>query len=120
MLSRLTGARTPTDEERAAMPPVWQPMVRRHPITRRKSLYISPIYNDEVEGMDEQASVALIQELTEFAEQDRFVFRHKWADDDIVMWDNRCTMHLVTPHDADEKRIMHRTTIAGTEDVEAA
>ena len=118
-LSRLTGAIPPTQEELAAMPPVWQPLVRRHPTTRRKSLYISPIYNDRIEGMNSDDSVKLIAELTAFAEQDRFVFKHRWADDDIVMWDNRCTMHLVTPHDPTEKRIMHRTTIAGTLAVEA-
>ena len=119
-LSRLTGATPPTPEERAAMPPVWQPLVRRHPVTGRKSLYISPIYNDEIEGMESEAAVELVAALTAFAEQDRFVFKHKWTDHDIVMWDNRCTMHLVTPHDPTEKRIMHRTTIAGTHAVEAA
>ena len=119
-LSRLTGATPPTPEERAAMPPVWQPLVRRHPVTRRKSLYISPIYNERVEGMEDDEAIKLLAELTEFAEQERFVFKHHWADDDIVMWDNRCTMHLVTPHNPTEKRIMHRTTIAGTLAVEAA
>ncbi len=107
-------------EERAAMPPVWQPMVRRHPVTGRRSLYISPIYNDQVEGMSEQDTTAFIEELATFAEQDRFVYRHRWETNDIVIWDNRCTMHLVTPHDPEERRIMHRTTIAGEEAVVAA
>ncbi len=112
-LSRISGARKPTDEERSAMPPIWQPMVRKHPVTGRKSLYISPIYNDHVEGMSESESFNLIAELAEFAGQEHFVYRHKWETDDILMWDNRCTMHLVTPHDPSEKRIMHRTTIVG-------
>ena len=95
------------------MPPVWQPMVRRHPVTGRKSLYISPIYNDEVEGMSPGAAKRLIDDLTGFAAQARFVYRHRWETDDVLLWDNRCTMHAVTPHDPRERRVMHRTTIVG-------
>jgi len=109
-----------TPEERAAVPPVWQPLVRIHPVTKRKSLYISPIYNDEVEGMAPADAQRLIAELVEFAAQPRFVYRHSWEPDDVVMWDNRCTMHQVTPHDPRERRVMHRTTIVGTEPVLAA
>jgi len=120
MLSRIANARKPTDEERAAMPPAWQPMIRKHPVTGRASLYISPIYNDAIEGMDDAEATDLIGELAEFASQDRFVYRHHWTADDILMWDNRCTMHLVTPHDPMERRVMHRTTIVGDGPVLAA
>jgi alpha-ketoglutarate-dependent taurine dioxygenase len=120
MLSRLTGARPPTAAERAAMPPAWQPMVRVHPVTGRKSLYISPIYNDQIEGIEDTAAVDLVNELAEFAGQDQFVYKHTWSPDDIVMWDNRCTMHLVTPHNPSERRVMHRTTITGEGPVLAA
>ena len=120
MLSRELGARRPTEEERAAMPAIWQPLVRIHPVTGRKSLYISPIYNDAIEGMDDAEAVDLVAELTAFAEQEQFVYRHQWESHDIVMWDNRCTMHYVTPHDPTERRVMHRTTIAGDERVIAA
>ena len=113
MLSRISGARKPTEEERAAMPPVWQPMVRVHPVTGRKSLYISPIYNDQIEGMEDDEAVDTIMELAEFAGQDRFVHSHEWETHDILLWDNRCTMHIVTPHDPTERRVMHRTTIVG-------
>lgn len=106
-----------TEEEKAKVPAIWQPMVRRHPVTVRKSLYISPIYNDEVEGMDQPSAKQLIDELTAFAGQDRFVYSHRWETDDIVMWDNRCTMHAVTPFDPRERRVMHRTTIVGAEPV---
>ena len=102
-----------TEAERAAMPPVWQPMVRRHPVTGRKSLYISPIYNDEVEGMSPGAAKRLIDDLTAFAAEAGFVYRHRWETDDVLLWDNRCTMHAVTPHDPRERRVMHRTTIVG-------
>jgi taurine dioxygenase len=108
-----------TEEEKAAMPPVWQPMVRQHPVTGRLSLYISPIYNDEIEGMGRDEARQLVKDLTEFAGQSRFVYAHRWSPDDVVMWDNRCTMHQVTPHDPRERRVMHRTTIVGTEPVMA-
>ena len=120
MLARELGARQPTEAERKAMPAVWQPMVRRHPVTGRKSLFISPIYNDAVEGMDASEAAALIRELTEFSEQKQFVYEHRWETDDILMWDNRCTMHYVTPYDPTERRVMHRTTIAGDAEVIAA
>lgn len=109
-----------TEDEKAAMPPVWQPMVRKHPVTGRKSLYISPIYNDEVEGMTVEAGQKLIAGLTAFAADPRFVYSHRWETDDMLMWDNRCTMHQVTPFDAAERRVMHRTTIVGQEPVIAA
>ena len=102
-----------TEEEKAAMPAVWQPMVRRHPVTGRKALYISPIYNNEVEGMNEADSKRLIDDLAAFAGERRFVYSHQWETDDVLMWDNRCTMHAVTPFDPRERRVMHRTTIVG-------
>jgi taurine dioxygenase len=119
-LHRLSELKPLTEEERAAMPPVWQPMVRIHPVTRRRSLYISPIYNDAVEGMEAEAARRLIDDLTEFAAQERFIYRHRWEPDDVLMWDNRCTLHAVTPHDPTERRVMHRTTIVGDGPVIAA
>src|SRR5215468_7119111 len=71
MLSRLVGSPPPTEQEKAAMPPVWHPLVRRHPVTGRKSLYISSIYNDAVEGMEAGPARRLIEELSAFAEQPR-------------------------------------------------
>lgn len=120
MLSRLVGSPPPSDAERAAMPPVWHPMVRRHPVTGRKSLFISSIYNDAVEGMEDVAARRLIEELSDFAAQPRYMYRHVWAPHDVLMWDNRCTVHAVTPHDPGERRVMHRTTIVGRESVLAA
>jgi len=120
MLSRLVGSPPPTAEEKAAMPPVWHPMVRRHPVTGRKSLYISSIYNDEVEGLEDKAARKLIEDLTEFAAQPKYMYRHEWEPHDVLMWDNRCTVHAVTPHDPNERRVMHRTTIVGRDQVVAA
>jgi alpha-ketoglutarate-dependent taurine dioxygenase len=103
------------------IPEVEQPLVRRHPVTRRKSLFISPHTMDRVVGLSAEEGRKLLDELTEFATQDRFVYRHTWAKDDVIMWDNRCTMHAVTPYDnASVRRIMHRTTLVGDGPVLAA
>ena len=115
MLSRLTGAPAPSGAERAAVPPVWHPMVRRHPESGRKSLFISSIYNDMVEGISEDESRRLIEDLSAFAAQPKYMYRHVWEPHDVLMWDNRCTVHAVTPYDPHERRVMHRTTIVGNE-----
>ena len=119
-LHRLSDLKPLTEAERASMPPAWQPLVRRHPVTGRKSLYISPIYNDAVEGLDTEAARRLIDDLTAFAAQPRFMYKHRWEPHDVLMWDNRCTVHAVTPHDPTERRVMHRTTISGDQPVLAA
>jgi len=119
MLHKLVGNPPPTKEEAAAMPPAWHPLVRRHPVTGRKSLYLSSIYNDAIEGLEEGASRRLIEELSDFAAQPKYMYRHEWEPHDVLMWDNRCTVHAVTPHDPKERRVMHRTTIVGSEPVMA-
>jgi alpha-ketoglutarate-dependent taurine dioxygenase len=119
-MHRLRDLKPLTEAEKASMPPAWQPLVRRHPVTERKSLYISPIYNDAVEGMNDADALRLIENLTEFAAQPRFMYRHHWSPHDVLMWDNRCTVHAVTPHDPTERRVMHRTTIVGDQLVVAA
>ena len=119
-LGRLAAIKPLSEEERQAMPPVWQPMVRRHPVTGRKSLYISPIYNDAIDGMTDAAAVELVRELAEFAGRPEFVYCHGWRKHDIVMWDNRCTMHRITPYEPSERRVMHRATIVGDGPVIAA
>ena len=119
-LHRLRDLKPLTEAEKTAMPPAWQPLIRRHPVTARKSLYISPIYNDAVEGLDEISARQLIDDLIGFAAQPKFMYRHRWSPHDVLMWDNRCTVHAVTPHDPAERRVMHRTTIMGDEPVLAA
>ena len=119
-LATLAPVKPLTQAEREAMPPVWQPMLRRHPVTNQTSLFISPIYNDAIEGMADDEAVELIAQLSEFVGRDEFVYRHRWTTDDIVMWDNRCTLHQVTPYDLGQRRIMHRATIIGDGPVIAA
>ena len=119
-LTKLAPVKPLTESERQAMPPVWQPMVRKHPWTGRPSLFISPIYNDAIEGMNDDEAAELLTELTEFAGREEFVYRHRWSQGDVVMWDNRCTMHRVTPYDLNLRRVMHRNTVVGDGPVTAA
>lgn len=103
------------------LPPVSHPLVRRHPVTGRRSLFLSPHTMVRIEGMNEDEGRALLDELTRFATEDRFVYRHRWRQDDVIFWDNRCTMHAVMPYDnANHRRVMHRTTIVGDGPVLAA
>jgi alpha-ketoglutarate-dependent taurine dioxygenase len=96
------------------LPPVVHPLVRRHPITGRRSLMLSPHTMSGIEGMGEAEARALLDALIAHATEERFIYRHEWSKDDVLMWDNRCTMHAVMPYDSvNHRRIMHRTTIAG-------
>ena len=75
---------------------------------------------ESIAELEENEGRVLLDDLTNHATQEQFVYRHKWEVDDILMWDNRCTMHVVTPHDPNERRVMHRTTIVGEGPVLAA
>jgi len=101
-------------EDYARLPSVHHPLVRRHPVTGRFSLFLSPHTMERIEGLTENASRTMLDELIAFATQDRFVYRHQWRKHDVILWDNRCTMHAVMPYDAaNHRRVMHRTTIVG-------
>ena len=79
----------------------------------RKSLYVSQSHTDRIVGMDDEEGRALIRELVAHATRPGNVYAHKWRPYDILMWDNRCTMHRVAPYDRRRRRHMHRTTIEG-------
>ena len=97
-----------------ALPPVRHPLVQVHPVTRRRCLLLSPHTMVEVEGMAPAESRALLDELIAHATREKYVYRHVWAKDDVIMWDNRCTMHSVEPFDnAHVRRVMHRVTLVG-------
>ena len=102
-----------TDAERAAVPPVPQAVVRTHPATGRKALYLGS-HASHVIGRPVEEGRALLRELLEFATQPQFVYRHVWRRHDLVMWDNRCVLHRGRPWDERRyRRVMHRTTVAG-------
>jgi alpha-ketoglutarate-dependent 2,4-dichlorophenoxyacetate dioxygenase len=101
-----------TAEERANFTPVRQRLVRRHPVTGRKSLYLSS-HAGKILGWPVPEARAFLRDLIEHATQPCFVYVHRWQPYDLVMWDNRQTMHRVRRFDAAVVRDMRRTTVAG-------
>jgi alpha-ketoglutarate-dependent 2,4-dichlorophenoxyacetate dioxygenase len=98
-------------EERAALPAVCHRMVWTNPANGRKALYLAS-HAYAIEGMDPVEGVRLIDELTAAATQPGMTYAHKWQNGDVVMWDNRATMHRGRPWPAQEPRLMVRTTIS--------
>lgn len=88
------------------------PLVRRHSETGEEVLFCSLSYVVGIEGMDEMEALGLIVELQQWCEQDRFIYRHKWEPDMLVMWDNRSVNHKATGGYEGHRRELHRTTIA--------
>jgi len=99
-----------SDEERAALPPVPQRLVRVHPGSKRKTLYLAS-HAMAIRGMPVPEARLLLRELADHGTQAQFVYPHRWRRGDLVMWDNRCTMHRARPFDLGERRDMHRTTV---------
>lgn len=104
-----------TEDEKAQAPAVTHPVIRTHPVSRRKALYVSEGLTRTIDGMPEDDGRRLICELTEFSTQPQFVYRHRWQPRDLVFWDNRSTMHRATEFDNKYRRLMRRTTIEGDE-----
>jgi taurine dioxygenase len=104
-----------SDETKRKFPPMPQPLVRTHPVTGARSLFLCPAVISHIVGMDVAEGRALIDDLMAHASQDRYVYRHRWTDGDLVVWDNRCTLHTATLFDHERyTRLMLRTTVAGT------
>jgi len=101
-----------SEEEKTMFTPVRQRLVRVHPVTGRKSLYLSS-HIGTIVGWPMPEARALIRDLTEHATQARFTYAHRWRQYDLVMWDNRTTMHRVRRFDETQVRDMRRTTVAG-------
>jgi alpha-ketoglutarate-dependent 2,4-dichlorophenoxyacetate dioxygenase len=102
-----------TEEEKQMFKPVLQRLVRTHPAHGRKSLYLSS-HAGVVRGMSMPEGRLLLRDLNEHATQPEFVYVHKWTLHDLVMWDNRQTMHRVRRYDQSQPRDMRRATVAGT------
>ena len=88
------------------------PIVRTHPETGRKALYVSPRFTIGIDGMENEAARELLDELFEHQARREFVFHHTWSVGDLVLWDNRCTVHFACGGHT-EARHMHRTSVAG-------
>jgi taurine dioxygenase len=111
--NQATGAER-AEEQKRINPPVAQPVVRVHPETGRKALYVGEKVS-RFDGMSEEESRPLIDYLNRHATRPEFVYRHQWRRHDIVVWDNRCTMHqALGDFDETQRRHMERTTVLGT------
>lgn len=89
------------------------PLVRTHPVTGRKALFVSPVYTVGIEGLTPAESQAILGFLFGHMTDERFIYRHRWEAGMLLMWDNRCTMHLAEGGYDGHLRVMHRTTVAG-------
>jgi taurine dioxygenase len=103
---------TPTDDPREA-PGMYHPLVCTHPETGRKCLYLGRRRNAYIEGLALAESEALLDEVWRYATRDELSWYNTWRVGDVVLWDNRCTMHRRDPFDASSRRIMHRTQMKG-------
>jgi len=100
------------EEIQRELPPVRQLLVRRHPGSGRKTLYLAS-HASHIIGSPVEEGRKLIEELIAFATEPRFVYQHRWSVGDLVMWDDRCTMHRGRPYDDTRyRRDMHRTTVS--------
>ncbi len=89
------------------------PLVRTHPVSGRKTLFVNPVYTVGIEGLDPPESFTILKFLYDHMVKDEFVYRHRWQPDTLVLWDNRCTMHFAEGGFDGHLRVMHRTTLAG-------
>ena len=104
---------TYTPEELASLPPVPQRVVRTHPGSRRKTLYLAA-HASHIEGMPVPDGRLLLMDLMEHAVKPQFVHAHRWRQGDLVIWDNRCTMHRARPFDTTKVRDLRRVTTRDT------
>ncbi|MEE8349672.1 MAG: TauD/TfdA family dioxygenase [Acidobacteriota bacterium] len=104
-----------SEELRALTPDVEHPIVRTHPETGRKSLFVSLRFTVGIAGMEEAEAEELLDELLAHQDQARFTYRHQWQQDDLMIWDNRCTNHRACGGvvELPQVRRLHRTTIRG-------
>ncbi len=102
------------ESARKKTPPVEHPVVRTHPTTGRKALFINPGFTSRFVDMTEEESEPLLEYLFQHITQPAFIYRHRWQVNDLVFWDNRCTIHhAIRDYGEDTPRHMHRTTICG-------
>ncbi len=102
------------EKDRKELPAVRQKMVRTNPVNGRKAIYVGA-HASHIEGRDVEEGRALLRRLTEFVSQPQFIYTHQWKPGDLVMWDNRAVLHRGKGWDeAKYKRVMHRTTVAGS------
>ena len=102
---------------REGIPSYWHPIVRTHPATGRKALYVNRLMTVAIEGLPDAEGEAVLDALFDHQEQPQFIYEHIWRPHDLLMWDNRCTLHARTDFSATERRLMRRLTILGEKPV---
>lgn len=114
-LQQAVSGRPSLDATLNTMPDAVHPVVRTHPETGRKALFVNEGFTVGIVGLPDAEGKALLDALNAHATRPEFVYAHQWRAGDLVIWDNRCTMHRATDYDdARFPRAMHRTTVAGT------
>lgn len=106
----------PTQRGRDVAPDaaIWvHPMLRMHPATGKKALYVNRLMTARIEGMPEKESDDLLNMLFDHQEQPQFIYEHVWKTGDVLLWDNRCALHARTNFDPAEVRLLRRITLAG-------
>ena len=100
-----------TEDQKRQVPPVEHPIVRVHPETGRKCIYLGD-HAETIVGMDYEQGRVLIEELNRLATRPELVYEHKWRSRELIVWDNRCVLHRATGYDtARERRVMRRATV---------
>jgi len=102
---------------REGIPSCWHPMVRTHPDTGRKALYVNRLMTVAIEGLPDDDGDELLNTLFNHQEQPEFIYEHVWRPHDVLLWDNRCALHARTDFSAAERRLMRRLTILGEKPV---
>ncbi|MDA0652515.1 MAG: TauD/TfdA family dioxygenase [Proteobacteria bacterium] len=97
--------------DRSKHPHFEHPIFRKHPETGRTSLYVSELMTDEIIGLPEDESRQLLQSLFEHQRRDEFVYAHAWRPGDLLMWDNRCSVHARNDFPGDQRRLLRRLTL---------
>ena len=102
------------ENQKDVLDSVVHPLVRTHPETGRKALYINPIRIEAIEGLSEPEALTLLDELLTHATQEKYQYRHKWQLGDLVMWDNRCLLHKANDdYDMTQLRYLYRVMLKG-------
>lgn len=105
----------PTEEQLKSVPDVETPVVRTHPVTKRRGLFINEAHTSAMAGMPKAEGDALLAELYAHMVQPEFIYTHRWQPGDFLLWDNCAVMHKATfDYDLPQRRLMHRTTVRGS------
>ena len=101
------------DRRFTVLEPVTHPVVRLHPVTGRRGLFVNPTFTTQIVGLARRESDRVLALLYEASTQPEVTYRHRWSVGDVVVWDNRATMHMGVRDFGDAHRVLHRVTIAG-------